>query len=124
MVTQFSLSEKPLLRTLLYSGVFVLAILLTACAGTPKPSLTERLATMSDTDLVAYYQGVDYRLKAIGDEVRRDTADDGQAPVAPGFQQTYFLGGDGHRLLEARKVAERELLRRRIPRSEWAAGPD
>lgn len=124
MMPLFALSEKPLSRTLLFSGIIIQAILLTACASSPKPSLRERLATMSDADLMAYYQGVDYRLKAVGDEVRRETADNGQEPVTPGFQQTYFLGGDGYRLLEARKLAERELVRRRIPRSEWAAGPD
>jgi hypothetical protein len=124
MMALFFLFEKTLSRTLLFGGIGLLAILVAACAGSSKPSLKERLATMSDADLVAYYQGVDYRLKAVGDEVRRETMDNGQEPVTPGFQQTYFLGGDGHRLLEARRVAERELERRKIPRSEWVSGPD
>jgi hypothetical protein len=79
---------------------------------------------MSDEDLVAYYQGVDARLRMVGEGVRRETADNAEAPSSLSFQQTYFIGGDGHRLLQERTAAEKELLRRRIPRSQWAAPLD
>ena len=124
-MTPFAHSENLLSKTALIGILCVLAILMTAaCAGSPKPSLNERLAAMSDTELVAYYQGVDHRLKAVGDEVRRETADEGAEQGGILYQQTYFLGGEGHRLLRERQAAERELLRRTIPRSRWAAGPE
>jgi hypothetical protein len=98
-------------------------LLFTACAGTPKPTLQERLAAMSDTDLVAYYQGIDARLRAVGEGVRREMADSDAGQHATTFQQPYFFGGDGQRLLHQRRLAERELVRRRIPPVRWATSP-
>jgi hypothetical protein len=100
------------------------AFTLYACASTSKTTLRERLTAMSDEDLVAYYQGVDSRLRAVGEGVRRETADTDETPSSVTFQQTYFLGGEGHRLLQERTAAEKELLRRRIPRSLWTSPLD
>lgn len=116
--------KRSLSKVFLLWTIAILAISLAACAASPKPSLKERLAAMSDDELVAYYQGVDYRLKAVGDEVRRDTADAGTSQGTMVPNQTYFLGGEGNRLLRERDAAERELVRRHIPRSEWVSGPD
>jgi hypothetical protein len=117
---------NPLLK---YGGFAAVALVLSAlvlhaCAGSPKTTLRERLTAMSDADLVAYYQGVDARLRAVGEDVRRQTADTDEAPSSVSFQQTYFIGGEGNRLLKERAAAEKELLRRRIPRSEWNPRPD
>jgi hypothetical protein len=101
-----------------------LTLALLACATTPKPTLQERLSAMSDEDLVAYYQGVDARLRAVGEGVRRETADHEGTGGFVSFQQTYFVGGDGHRLLQQRTAAEKELLKRGIPRSRWAPRTD
>jgi hypothetical protein len=98
-------------------------LLFAACAGAPKPTLQERLATMSDTELVAYYQGVDARLRAVGEGVRREMADSDAGQHATTFQQPYFFGGDGQRLLRQRRLAERELVRRKIPPVRWATPP-
>lgn len=102
--------------------LWVFALIL-ACAGSPKPSLQERLSAMNDTELVAFYQGIDARLRAVGKGVRRDqaAADDSRQAVA--YQQTYFFGGDGQRLLHQRRLAERELVRRQIPPGKWATPP-
>lgn len=124
MQSPFGFSHKAFSNACLRGGLILLILLFAACAGTPKPSLKERLSTMSDADLVAYYQGVDFRLKAVGDGVRRETADAGagQGGILP--QQTYFLGGEGNRLLRERDAAEKELVLRKIPRSKWVSGPD
>jgi hypothetical protein len=103
--------------------LMIALLLFAACAGTPKPTLQERLTAMSDTELVAYYQGIDARLRAVGEGVRREMADTDAGQHATTFQQPYFFGGDGQRLLHQRRLAERELVRRQIPPVRWATTP-
>jgi hypothetical protein len=109
---------------LFFSAIAALALTLCACAGNQKATLRERLTAMSDDDLIAYYQGIDDRLRSVGEGVRRETADKAEAQSAIGFQQTYFIGGEGQHLLKQRAAAEKELLRRGIPRLRWMPRPD
>lgn len=119
------LFSPKLLNTLqFWSALAAVSLALLACATAPKLTLQERLSAMSDEDLLAYYQGVDARLRMVGEGVRRETADQEGSGEFASFQQTYFVGGDGHRLLQERMTAEKELLRRGIPRREWAPRPD
>jgi hypothetical protein len=119
-----SIGNRMFETWLLYGVLSLFALALCACAGTSKTTLRERLSAMSDEDLIAYYQGVDARLRVVGEDVRREVADTAEAPSSVSFQQTYFIGGEGNRLLHERAAAEKELRRRRIPRSAWAPRPD
>ncbi|MDJ0781959.1 MAG: hypothetical protein QNJ22_08300 [Desulfosarcinaceae bacterium] len=104
--------------------VLALLLVLTACASGKRPTLAERLGAMADEELVAYYQGVDARLRAVGEGVRRERAEAAGTRYDTKYQQTYFLGGEGHRLFKQRQAAERELRRREIPPSVWAPPPE
>jgi Tfp pilus assembly protein PilX len=118
-----SIGNRRFETRLLYAALTLFTLALIACAGTHKASLRERLTAMTDADLVAFYQGIDARLRVVGEGVRQESAEDDKPESAFFHQQTYFLGGEGQRLLQERTAAEKELLRRRIPRSEWASRP-
>jgi Tfp pilus assembly protein PilX len=117
-------TQKVFKIGLFLMAMAALALTLCTCAGHQKTTLRERLTAMSDEDLIAFYQGIDARLRSVGEGVRRETADKAESRSAVGFQQAYFVGGDGHRLLKQRAAAEKELLRRAIPRSRWTPRPD
>lgn len=121
----FSCFRRKAVPTAILCGCLAaVTVLLFSCATGSKPSLQERLRTMGDDALIGYYQGVDARLRAVGEGVRREGGDTGAEENTVRYQQPYFLGGEGNRLLNQRTAAERELQRRGIPRSRWAAPPD
>jgi len=114
--------QKPVAGIILCGILALEAVFSSSCATHTKPTLRERLTAMSDDELVAYYQGIDARLRAVREGVRREQAAADDSKHANTFQQTYFFGGDGQRLLHQRQAAERELVRRQIPPGQWA-GP-
>lgn len=90
------------------------AIVFTGCAATPQDPLATRLASMSDAELLAYYQGTNDRLKAIQAGTRRAedqgtiTAEDHMAKMP------FIIGGEAWELEQRRERIRRELTRRNL----------
>jgi hypothetical protein len=116
--------NDPFTTAIVCGCLVALTLIALSCAGNTKPPLQDRLHAMGDDELIAYYQGIDARLRAVGEGVRQERAASGGWQPSDHFQQTYFFGGEGNRLLQQRQAAQKELLRREIPRSLWDSPTD
>ena len=84
------------------------------CATSEQTRLRDRVKSMSDMELLNYYHGINERLKDIDSEVQ--TEDDSDSDNQNDFirNQTFFVGGQGHGLIQKRKIVWDELHRRNI----------
>jgi hypothetical protein len=69
---------------------------------------------MSDANLLNYYNGVNERLKDIDNGMRREEPSDIEESEHLFDNQSFFLGGEGHGLIQKRKVILKELNKRNI----------
>jgi hypothetical protein len=69
---------------------------------------------MSDTNLLNYYNGINERLKDIDNGMKREGPSDMDEREHLLDNQSFFLGGEGHGLIQKRKVILEELNKRNI----------
>ena len=68
----------------------------------------------SSTELLNYYYGINERLKDIDNEIQADDRSDSDNQDHFIRNQTFFVGGEGHGLVQKRKIVLDELYRRNI----------
>ena len=103
------------------SFIFLMAGLLTVsmlfisgCVSSEQTRLRDRVQHMTDTELLNYYHGINERLKDIDGEVQADDHSDSENQDHFIKNQTFFVGGEGHGLIQKRKIVWDELHRRDI----------
>jgi hypothetical protein len=99
----------------LVAGFLLVSMLCySGCASSEQTRLRDRVERMSDSELLNYYYGINERLKDIEGELQTD--DDSDPDNQEHFiqNQTFFVGGQGHGLLQKRKIVWDELQRRNI----------
>ena len=99
---------------LILSFFIMTALFHTGCASSEHTRLRDRVHSMSDMELLNYYYGINDRLKDIDGELQADDRVDSDYQDQFIQNQTFFVGGQGHGLLQKRKIVWGELQRRNI----------
>ena len=101
--------REPFGRSLMLACI---ALILVGCATSRSDPFEERLAAMSDAQLVSYYQGINDRIKEIQagtreDDHQRTVRQDDQLAKMP-----YIAGGEAWRLEQQQAKVRKEMTRR------------
>lgn len=102
------------MRLILLLAAGLAIAVFTGCATTDSDPLANRLAAMSDQDLISYYHGINDRIKAIQEGTREA---DRQGTVKEQDQlakMPYIIGGEAWELERKRKRVQCELNRRNL----------
>ena len=108
-MVRIDIGRKPLGLFLILACI---ALVLAGCATSRSEPFEERLAAMSDAELVSYYQGINDRIKEIQAGTRED---DHQSTVRQDdhlARMPYIAGGDAWRLEQKQAKVRKEMTRR------------
>jgi hypothetical protein len=91
------------------SLVFVIS-----CAGSKSNNFQSKIQTMSDNDLLIYYQGINNRIKDIDSDIKREEGQDQTEQERVISNMPFFFGAEGNDLVQKRRMILKELNRRNL----------
>jgi len=93
---------------------FMSTFLYFSCASSELVRLRKTCPSMSDTDLLNYYYGINERLKDIDNEMKEKEPSGLTEHEHLMDNDSFFAGGEGYGLIQKRKVILEELHKRNI----------
>ena len=94
--------------------LFMTALFQAGCASSEMVNLRKSVKTMSDTDLLTYYHGLNERIKYLSKGTKREDHIGHGKNENVISNQTLFVGGEGYGLIQKRKLVLNELNKRNI----------
>jgi hypothetical protein len=94
----------------------IITMLFLSCASTPSANFKKKIQSMSNNELINYYDGIDARLKDIetggkeNDRLFKKSHDE----VSVNMKTSFYLSGEGQDLLQKRKAVVNEFEKRNI----------
>jgi hypothetical protein len=84
------------------------------CASSELTKFKKNTITMSDSELLSCYHGINERIKDIDNSIEREDPIDNSQLHDIISHQTYLAGGEAYGLMQKEKVVLEELRRRNI----------
>ena len=94
--------------------LFMTTLFQVGCASSEMVNLRKSIKSMSDTDLVNYYHGLNERIKYISKGTKREDHIGHAQNEGVISNQTLFVGGEGYGLIQKRKLVLNELNKRNL----------
>lgn len=85
-----------------------------SCACSKSKKFQSKIQTMSDNDLLNYYQGINKRIKDIDSDIKREESQDQTEQERVISNMPFFFGGEGYNLIQKRKMILKELNSRNL----------
>jgi hypothetical protein len=85
-----------------------------SCAGSKSKKFQSKIQTMSDNDLLNYYQGINNRIKDIDNDIKREESQDQTEQERVISNMPFSFGGEGYDLIQKRKIILKELNSRNL----------
>ena len=89
-------------------------ILCVSCAGSKSQKFQSKIQTMSDNDLLNYYEGINKRIKDIDSDIKREESQNPTRQERMVSDMPFFFGAEGYDLVQKRKMILKELNRRNL----------
>lgn len=94
--------------------LFLLAVMIFGCASSELTRFKKNTMTMSDSELLSSYHGINERIKDIDNSIERGDPIDNSQNRDMISHQTYIVGGEAYGLMQKEKLVLEELRRRNI----------
>ena len=85
-----------------------------SCVHSKPKKFQSKIQTMSDNDLLNYYQGINERIKDIDNDIKSEESQDQTEQERVISNMPFFFGGEGYDLIQKRKMILRELNSRNL----------
>ena len=96
----------------LVTTALLIPVLIAGCGNTAK--FVKKIEGMTDSDLIAYYHGINDKIKDIANEVSVKEHFDTRPDEDIHVQSPFFMGRQGYDLNHKKELIEKELIKRNL----------